>query len=501
MAIVDVKINSKLKRLVQSHKPIKAAIGGRGSGKSIGFGDIFTIKMDTEKSDIYCLREYQDSLADSVHRVFRASINERMHLTGWDIQSNTIIAPNGACTKYVGAARNPSSIQSAQDYKYSWFEEAQKASQESIDLLLPTILRNHGSECWFSLNPCSVADPISQRLIAPFLDQLMTRGYYEDKVHLIAWVNWRDNPWWNESQELIRQWDFDHLTRAKYDWIWEGAFNDSVEDALILSEWFDACIDAHKRLGFRPQGIRFASHDPSDTGPDSKGFALRHGSVLIDLQEMTTGDINTGGDWATGLAIRHGVDAFTWDCDGMGVGLNRQVTAEFSGKSTIISMFRGSEGVDNPDAVFEPADKQPVRDQKTNADALKNKRSQYYHQLRGRIYRTYRAVVFNEYHDPDTLISFSSDIAILPKLRSELCRMPVKPNGSGKFELYDKPTMKTKFKMSSPNLGDSVMMLMRTPHQIMTAATAKPPPVIRPQGVRTAGHGGGRGAIRTMGVR
>lgn len=489
MAEVNVKINSKLQRLVTTHKPIKAAIGGRGSGKSIGFGDIFTVKMDVEQADIYCLREYQDSLADSVHRVFKGSICDRMQLQGWSIQTNSVISPNGSCTKYVGAARNPTSIQSAQDYKYSWFEEAQAASQESIDLLLPTILRTAGSECWFSLNPRSAADPISKRLIVPFLDQLMTRGYYEDDVHLITWVNWRDNPWWNESQEKLRQWDFDHMTRAKYDWIWEGAFNDSVEDALILSEWFDACIDAHKVLGFRPEGIRFASHDPSDTGPDNKGWAMRHGSVLVGLEEMDHGDINEGGDWATGLALSRGVDAFTWDCDGMGVGLNRQVTAAFNGKNKIVAMFRGSEGVDNPDAVFEPAEKAAIQDQKTNTDALKNKRAQYYHQLRGRVYRTYRAVVHKEYHDPDMLLSFDSSLTLLPKLRSELCRMPVKPNGAGKFELYTKQEMRVKFKMESPNLADSVMMLMRTPYQPVNAQIAKRPPVLRPHGARSMSTG------------
>ena len=495
----SIQIPNKLLRVLTTRARIIVLIGGRGSAKSESVARILLMRCQVEAADILCGREYQNSIDDSVHKLIKGLIS-KTGADGFDVTDKKIDCNTGGGFRFRGFSRNPDAVKSAQDFRYSWGEESQTLSQDSIDHLLPTI-RAPGSQLFFTANPSSSADPFSQRFIVPFLHNLKTVGYHEDEMHLVIMCNWRDNPWFPPELEAQRQWDFLHLPRAKYDHIWEGDFNDSVEDALVLAEWFDACIDAHKRLGFRPQGIRFAAHDPSDTGPDSKGFALRHGSVLIDLQEMTTGDINTGGDWATGLALRHGVDAFTWDCDGMGVGLNRQVTAEFSGKSTIISMFRGSEGVDNPDAIFEPADKQPVRDQKTNADALKNKRAQYYHQLRGRIYRTYRAVVFNEYHDPDTLISFSSDIAILPKLRSELCRMPVKPNGSGKFELYTKDEMKRKFKLQSPNLGDSVMMLMRTPHQIMTAATAKPPPVIRPQGVRTAGHGGGRGAIRTMGVR
>ena len=83
--------------------------------------------------------------------------------------------------------------------------------------------------------------------------------------------------------------------------------------------------------------------------------------------------------------------------------------------------------------------------------------------LRDRIYNTFRAIVHGEYKDPDTLISFDSSIESLSKLRAELCRMPVKPNANGLIELYTKSIMKSRFKVDSPNLGDSIMMLMREP--------------------------------------
>lgn len=470
-----LKVNRKLEPFLTTHKKIKVAVGGRGSGKSIGFGDCFTMKMATERADIYCLREYQDTLADSVHRVFKSSVETRLHLSGWDIQGNTVIAPNGAKTTYKGAARNPDSIQSAQDYKYSWFEEAHKASQDSIDKLLPTIIRTPGAECWFSANPQSSADPFSKRFIVPYQRELLTNGIYEDELHLIVVVNWRDNPWWNEDQEILRAWDFSHLTRAKYDWIWEGAFNDSIEDSLIRAEWFDACIDAHKKLGFQPVGMKMAAHDPSDEGADSKGYAMRHGSVVLDVQEKTTGNVNEGSDWATTLALNAGVDGYTWDCDGMGVGLSRQVDTAFEGKHTRIAMFKGSEGVDNPDSIFDPAEKSSIQDQKTNKQALKNKRAQYYHELRKRVINTYNAVVNGVYCDPDKMISFDSSIGLLQKIRSEVCRMPVKPNNNGLFELYPKPEMKTKFKMASPNLADSIMMLMRQPYSAAPQARLPKP--------------------------
>lgn len=148
-----LQVNGKLEKFLTTHKPLKVAIGGRGSGKSIGFGDMLTFEMLTKGYDIYCLREYQDSLQDSVHRVFQDSIQDRLKLNDWTIQNDKVIAPNGARTVYKGAARNPDSIQSAQGFLRSWFEEAHTASQVSLDKLIPTILRNDGAECWFSANP------------------------------------------------------------------------------------------------------------------------------------------------------------------------------------------------------------------------------------------------------------------------------------------------------------------------------------------------------------
>ena len=302
-------------------------------------------------------------------------------------------------------------------------------------------------------------------------------GFYEDDLHYIVKINHSDNPWFPEELEQERLHDFKVLPRALYDHIWEGAFNDSVENALIKAEWFDACVDAHVKLGFAPLGVRVASHDPSDEGADDKGYAFRHGSVVEEVLLKSSGDINEGCDWATGLAIQNNADIFLWDCDGLGIGLNRQVNRAFEGKKTLVAQYKGSESVDNPDAPYEPADKISIQNQKTNKEAIKNCRAQYYFELRNRVYRTYIAVTQHVYTDPDTLISFSSDMSELVQLRSELCRLPIKPNANGIFELYTKEEMLRKFKIPSPNLADSVKMLFKTVHIPQFGSTKRPEPI------------------------
>lgn len=455
-----LKVNRKLERFLTTHKSIKVAVGGRGSGKSIGFGDMLSMKMDTEGADVYCLREFQDSVADSVHRVFADSIEKRLNLEGWSVLESRVIAPNGAKTVYKGANRNPDAMQSAQGFKYSWFEEAHRASKASLDKLLPTIIRNRGAECWFSANPQSSEDPFSQRFLKPYQDELDRNGIYEDDLHLIVVVNWRDNPWWNAEQEQLRVWDYENRPRNEYDWIWEGKYNDSIEGAIIAPEWFDAAIDAHEKLGFKPRGAKRLAHDPADSG-DARADCLIHGSVVLDIRENTSDDVNDALDWSLDYAINNDVDHFIWDADGLGLSLKRQISESLKGKKIEFHPFHGGGEVDNPDKIYNPVEEDQRA--KTNRQYYRNKRAQYAGILADKFYRTWCAVEKDVYSDPSELISLSAKIDNIQKVRAEVCRIPRKPNGAGLFQIMGKDEMKNKLKISSPNMFDALMMAQVVP--------------------------------------
>lgn len=465
---------AKLEPVLKSDKRFIVVYGGRDSGKSVGISDFCLIDAKDKGAKTYCLREFQSSIKNSVHSLLKSEY-QRLEFDGFSHQATSILRGGEDAFQFAGISRNIDSIKSAHGFRRFWVEEAQFLSQNSLDVLTPTarnkpnkglpgnvseINKQQKAQIIFVANPESSEDPFSKRFLVPFQKELDADGFYEDDLHLIVKMNYSDNPWKDESgTEEDRVWAKEHLARALYDHIWLGAYNDSVENSLILAEWFDACVDAHIKLGFPAQGARIAAHDPSDIGPDNKGYALRHGNVFLDVDEMDTGTVNDGARWACTKAIQANVDYFSWDADGMGCAIGEQVSQAFSGKHTRLVAFKGSESPDNPEAIYRPA--QGVSGQIKIKDALKNKRAQYYSELRDRCYRTYLAVEKGEYHDPDTLISFSSKIALLSKLRSELCRMPIKHNNAGKIELYTKDEMKTKFKFPSPNLADSVMISMR----------------------------------------
>lgn len=460
---MQVPVNDKLIPLLTKKKRFKIVIGGRGSGKSQGVADCLLLKGQEGPLKVGCFREFQNSISDSVHSLLVEEI-ERIGLHGFSNTNNDIASIGGTEFKFKGLARNPDSVKSMHGFQVFWVEEAQSTSAESLKLLTPT-LRTEDGEIWLTGNPMSSADPFSQRFIVPFQAELQKNGYYEDDLHLIIVLNWRDNPWFPSSLDQERKWDYTNLPRNLYNHIWEGHFNDSVENSIIPVEWFEAAIDAHKKLGFKPKGQKIVSHDPSDLGDDAKGLCYRHGSVVLDIQELVTGDVNDGCDWATDYAITKAADLFVWDGDGLGVSLKRQVTEALDGKSIGTSMFKGSEGVDHPSQIYMPDKKAGSKEvHRVNKDTFKNKRAQYYWALRDRFYNTYRAVEKGEYIDPDQMISLSSEIPFLEKLRSEVCRIPKKPNGNGLIQIMNKEEMK-RLKIPSPNMADSLMMSMRASGQ------------------------------------
>ena len=311
-----MQLPKRLLPFAQKPKRFKIAIGGRGSGKSMSFADICLMDAMTKGIKTACFREFQVSIDDSVHALLSAEI-ERLKLPGFEVQNNQILYAGEPMFRFRGLARNPEGVKSMHGFQRFWVEEGQTISFNSLKALTPT-LREEGSEIWISANPRSSVDAFSQRFLKPYEKQLRRDKYYEDDLHLIIWLNHDDNPLFPAVLEDERQHDQQTMSSALYRHIWEGEYYDEVQDTIIPVEWFDAAIDAHKKLGFEPTGAVIASHDPSDEGGDSKGYAVRKGSVVLDVCEKITGDSNEGMDWALDRCRRDGADWFVWDCDGLG---------------------------------------------------------------------------------------------------------------------------------------------------------------------------------------
>jgi len=494
---INIEYVDKLHPIFTKPKRIKIIVGGRGSTKSTGVADHVDVRM--MNGELWCCaREHQNSIEESVHRTLLEEIG-RLELPGFTDTKTSIDHSSGGRTFYRGLARNITSLKSTlSGVDGLWIEEGEDLSDNTLRVLTASVRLNATDtqraiagedvkmpEIIITMNRGSRSGAVAKKWLVRAEKELAKCGYYEDDLVMIVEMNYTDMPkdWFELSGlEQERADDYEKMSRSQYDHKWHGKYLESVDNPIILPEWFDACIDAHTKLGWKITGKKIVSHDPSDCGPDDKGLAYRHGSVFYDAKAIPIGDVNEGLDAATDYAIQVGADEFNWDGDGLGLGLRRDVAANLKGKNIEQTMFRGSEGPENPDVMYQMIESDvKAAKPRSNKDTFLNKRSQYYIMLADRMYRTYQAVEKGVYHNPDEMISFSSDIEELQMLRSELTRIPKVPNGAGKIQIMSKKEMKTN-KIDSPNMGDAVMMSMAISDTI-TVSQVYIPPVIRPKGV------------------
>jgi len=203
----------------------KGVYGGRGSGKSHFYADLWLDENVRQKLDCVMLRETLKSLEFSVKKLLESKIAQHNAGMYFEVQDRRILTKNGGVTIFEGMQNHTAdSIKSLEGFDRAWFEEAQNASDKSLTLLRPTI-RKHSSELWFSWNPDKATDPIDA----------MLRGEVPPKDSIIVEANYTDNPWF--TQELRDEMEFDRARDfEKYEHVWLGKYWTNAE-SRIFKNW------------------------------------------------------------------------------------------------------------------------------------------------------------------------------------------------------------------------------------------------------------------------
>jgi len=192
----------------------KGAHGGRGGGKSWFFAQRMIIEHLKGKTDSVCLREVLKSLQFSSKKLLEQTIESMNAGDYFDVQNAVIKAKNGGIIIFDGMADHTAdSIKSLEGFDRVWFEEAQNASQHSLNLLRPTI-RKDNSELWFGWNRFKEDDPI----------ELLLCGENAPPGTVVVEANLDDNPW--APKELIAERAADELIHDEDTFanIWEGKY-------------------------------------------------------------------------------------------------------------------------------------------------------------------------------------------------------------------------------------------------------------------------------------
>lgn len=253
----------------------KAAYGGRGSGKSHFFADLWLAENVSDKYDFVCLRETLKSLEFSVKKLLELKIQQYNAGAYFEVQDRRILSNHGGVTIFEGMQNHTSdSIKSLEGFDRAWFEEAQNASEKSLRLLRPTI-RKSGSQLWFSWNPDLSTDPVDNffRGGEKYPDSCVVRANYMDNNKLPA--------------ELQAELEYDQKRDPdKFRHVWLGEYQQNSE-ARVFKNWVVEEFESPNTVTYRLGADWGFSVDPSVLVRcyiDGKRLYIDHEAYLIGCE-------------------------------------------------------------------------------------------------------------------------------------------------------------------------------------------------------------------------
>ena len=276
-------------------------------------------------------------------------------------------------------------------------------------------------------------------------NNLFYKKRFSMRPEQIFTLTWRKNPFKNDEWYDDKCGDFDPVTVAQEIDI---DYTASVENIVIPAKWVNAAIE----LELPESNIIESGFDVA--GGSDKGetvYTLRHGPVLKNLKAWPGMDSTDGALRTADMADAHRVQAFKFDADGVGSGVEGTIKRmERDFRFSIIPI----PGNATPSEI--KYDDSPSR---TAKERFRNKRAENWWALRERFRKTYRFVKKGDTrYDADELISIPQDQILITQLSQPTWQL----TGSGKIKIESKEDMRDRG-VGSPDRADSIVMCF-APH-------------------------------------
>lgn len=429
-------MNPALRDFWLTQSMYKVLYGGRSSSKSWDAAANVARVTQMVKVRVLCTRMFQNRIEESVYNLIKKQI-ERFGLSKrFSILKNKIISDIGSEVIFYGIARNIEEIKSLEGIDILWIEEAHALTAEMWEILEPTIFRNEGAEIWVIFNPRLATDFAYKKFV---LDP--------PKNCIVRKINYDENPFLSQSMrmaiEALKEKDYD-----EYMHVYEGVPRSDDNNAIIKREWIMASIDAHKKLGIVPSGLRRIGYDIADDGSDYNATTEAHGLLTVKVEQWKGKE---DGLMDSCKRVYHDAKKtkarIYYDNIGVGAFVGSKIK-ELNQTSDIKIRYDGfgaGNSVIKPDDIYQHGVK--------NRDFFCNLKAQAWWLVADRFRNTYNAVHHGEEYKEDELISISSSVNNLDKLIDELST-PLKDfDQNGKVKVQGKKELEY-----SPNLADSFII-------------------------------------------
>lgn len=414
--------------------------GGRASSKSWDAAGFAVFLASNYSLRFLCVRQIQNKISESVYSLLKIQI-ERFGLKDeFTILQNSIRHnTTGSEFLFYGLWRNPDEIKSIESVDVLWSEESHGLTKEQWEILEPTI-RKEGSVCWIVFNPDLVTDFVYKRfVISPPPDTIVRH------------INYDENPFLSSTMlkiiEAAKEEDYEN-----YEHVYLGMPRDDNEESIIKRSWVEACIDAHIKLGIEVTGRKRLGFDIADDGNDTNAIALANGILLESIDEWKgkEDELFETSLRAYNVALEH--DAIIqYDSIGVGAAAGshfKKINAD-RGLNVQYAKFEAGGAVLNPNYEYQPDIK--------NKDFFVNLKAQAWWTIADRMKETYNAIVKGREFDPENIISISSNIKELDKLKEQLCTPKKDMTSQYKNKVESKDDLK-KRGIDSPNVADAFIM-------------------------------------------
>lgn len=252
-----------------AHIRIKGARGGRGAGaKSYSMTSLINQRANWERLRIGCFREIQETLEESVYALIQERA-EYLRYTGWKFTDKYINTPSGSHFIFRGlkdlrASRN---VKGLANFDIFFIEEASSITMESWNFLMPTLMRNPGSELWFCYNPEEEIDPVTEKI---------WNRERSDALCIELQPGPIDNPWWNSGLQMEMDEDF-KFDPDEAEHIWLGQPRKQGLNAALPRAKIRGAMDRK----IVPEGQKVVGCDPADFGDDKTEIYIRKGLTTI----------------------------------------------------------------------------------------------------------------------------------------------------------------------------------------------------------------------------
>ena len=408
--------------------------GGRSSSKSHEFAGMAALLASKYQTRFLCVRRFQNKIKDSVYTLIKDKIDQHA-FRGFRVLNTEIQHHNGSEFAFYGIERNTDEIKSFEGADILWIEEAHNLTAEQWAILEPTI-RKENSEIWISFNPNLVTDFVYQKFIV--------NTPPNTRVRLI---NYTDNPFLSDTMlEVIENAKADDY--EEYEHVYLGVPKTNNSRAIIKSNWIEAAVDAHLKLGIDLSGNRTTGYDVADSGDDSNATAGFNGSICDEIDEWQGGE-----DELKQSAMRAWNNAkggqLVYDCIGVGAHTGSTLK-DVPGAEDKYHKFNAGDKVRKPDIVYNDTGI-------TNKEKFENLKAQAWQATADRFRNTYDAIVNGAPYEPHELISISSKCKYLARLKDELAT-PLKSTSDRGLDMVESKKDLKKRNVKSPNLADAFVM-------------------------------------------